>query len=234
MRLDNYISKSLNVTRTKSIEIIKKGLIKVNNKIVYKKDYHIDENMDIIAYDNQKLDYKEFVYYMLNKPKGVVSATTDKNDKTVVELINCNKNIFPVGRLDKDTEGLLILTNDGKYAHISTSPKHNIEKKYYVEVLKEISNEDIIRFENGLEIIDGKDQPFITKPSKLCMITNKSCYVTITEGKFHQIKRMFEKIDNKVLYLKRISFGNITLDETLNVGEFRELTTNEIEIFKQK
>ena len=170
---------------------------------------------------------------MLNKPKGYLSATKDLKDKTVIDLIDIKREIFPVGRLDKDTEGLMLLTNNGKYAHYLTSPNHHVIKKYYVEVEKDIQEEEIKLFCNGLEIRDGKDELYITKEAKLELITNKTCYVYISEGKFHQIKRMFEKINNKVLYLKRVKFGEIELDPTLQLGEYRELTEEEIILFKQ-
>lgn len=234
MRLDNYLNKALSISRSEASKIIKQKQIKVNEQIVTKKDLYIDEQKDVIKYKEEILSYKEFIYIMLNKPKGYICATKDTKDKTVIELINTNREIFPVGRLDKDTEGLLLLTNNGKNAHILTSPNHHVEKKYYVEILNDISDEDIERFCNGLEIRDGKDELYITKQAKLEKITNKSCNVIITEGKFHQIKRMFEKLDNKVLYLKRIQFGDIKLDPKLNLGQYRELTAEEIKLFKQE
>lgn len=234
MRLDNYLNKALQISRSEASKIIKQKQIKVNDIIITKKDTYIDEQKDIIKYNEKVLTYKEFIYLMLNKPKDYICATKDNKDKTVIELINISRNIFPVGRLDKDTEGLLLLTNNGKYAHLLTSPTHCIEKKYYVELENEISEEQIKLFCNGLEIRDGKDELFITKPAKLEKISNKSCYVTITEGKFHQIKRMFNKIDNNVLYLKRVEFANIILDPTLKIGSYRELTEEEIKLFKQQ
>lgn len=234
MRLDNFLSKALGVSRSDAISLLKKKQIILNDKIVTKKDTFIDEQKDIIKYNGEVITYKEFIYIMLNKPKGVVSATTDKNDKTVVDLINIKREIFPVGRLDKDTEGLLLLTNNGKYAHLLTSPNHHVEKKYYVELEKEIDEETKTQFCNGLEIKDGKDELYITKEAKMDIIDSKSCYVYITEGKFHQIKRMFEKLDNKVLYLKRVKFGDIQLDNTLELGQYRELTEEEIKLFKQE
>lgn len=234
MRLDNYLNKALSISRSEASKIIKQKQIKVNDIIVTKKDMYIDEQKDIIKYNEEILSYKEFIYLMLNKPKNYICATKDNKDKTVIDLINMSRNIFPVGRLDKDTEGLLLLTNNGKYAHLLTSPTHHVEKKYYVELEKEISEEQIKLFCNGLEIRDGKDQLFVTKPAKLEMISDKSCYATITEGKFHQIKRMFNKIDNSVVYLKRVEFANIVLDPTLEVGSYRELTEEEIKLFKQQ
>ncbi len=234
MRLDNFLNKALSVSRSEASKIIKDKKIIVNDKIVTKKDTYIDEQKDIIKYNGEIITYKEFIYIMLNKPKGYLSATKDGKEKTVIDLIDIKRDIFPVGRLDKDTEGLLLLTNNGKYAHYLTSPNHHVEKKYYVELEKDIKPEDIILFCEGLEIRDGKDELYMTKPAKLDSITNNSCYVYITEGKFHQIKRMFEKLDNKVTYLKRVKFGEIELDETLKLGQYRELTEEEIKLFKQE
>ena len=233
MRLDNFLTKSLNITRSEASKMIKNKQILLNDALVTKKDTYINEDKDVVKYNNEVITYKEFIYIMLNKPKGYVSATTDKKDKTVVDLINIKREIFPVGRLDKDTEGLMLLTNNGKYAHYLTSPNHHVIKKYYVEVEQEITKEDIDKFCNGLEIRDGKDELYITKEAKLELLTNNSCYVYISEGKFHQIKRMFEKLNNKVTYLKRVKFGDIELDPSLQLGEYRELTEQEIILFKQ-
>ena len=146
MRLDNFLSKALGVSRSDAISLLKKKQIILNDKIVTKKDTFIDEQKDIIKYNGEVITYKEFIYIMLNKPKGVVSATTDKNDKTVVDLINIKRDIFPVGRLDKDNEGLLLLTNNGKYAHLLTSPNHHVEKKYYVELEKKLTKKQKYNF----------------------------------------------------------------------------------------
>lgn len=234
MRLDNFLNKALNVSRSEASKIIKNKQITINDKVVVKKDTYIDEQKDIIKYNNQIIEYKEFIYIMLNKPKGYLSATKDAKDKTVIDLIDIKREIFPVGRLDKDTEGLMLLTNNGKYAHFLTSPNHHVIKKYYVEVEKEILEDEIKLFCNGLEIRDGKDELYITKDANLELITDRTCYVYISEGKFHQIKRMFEKINNKVLYLKRVKFGDIELDETLELGQYRELTEEEIKLFKRE
>lgn len=233
MRLDNFLNKALSISRSEASKIIKDKKIIVNDKVVTKKDTYIDEQKDVIKYNDEVITYKEFIYIMLNKPKGYLSATRDLKEKTVIDLIDIKREIFPVGRLDKDTEGLMLLTNNGEYAHYLTSPNHHVEKKYYVEVEYDIKDEDIPLFCNGLEIRDGKDKLYITKQAKLEKLTSNSCYVYITEGKFHQIKRMFEKLDNKVTYLKRIQFGDIKLDETLQLGEYRELTEEEIILFKQ-
>lgn len=234
MRLDNFLNKAINVSRTEASKIIKAKKIKVNDVIIVKKDYYIDEQKDVIKYNDNIIEYKEFIYIMLNKPKGYLSATKDLKEKTVIDLLHINREVFPVGRLDKDTEGLMLLTNNGKYAHLLTSPNHHVIKKYYVELMSSLSEQDIYDFCNGLEIRDGKDELYVTKEAKLEIIDNLKCYVYIYEGKFHQIKRMFEKINNKVLYLKRVKFGEIELDETLELGQYRELTEEEIKLFKQE
>lgn len=234
MRLDKYLSKALDLSRNEVRQLIQKGNIKVNEMVIRKKDFYIDEDTDLIYYNDKLLEYREFVYYMLNKPAGYICATVDKVNKTVVELIDEKKEIFPVGRLDKDTEGLLILTNDGEFAHRLTSPRNKVFKKYYVKSKEIVSEEDKVRFENGLEIKDGDGESFITDPAKLEKISDFEYYVYITEGKFHQVKRMFYAINNEVLYLKRVAMGNLVLDESLEVGEYRHLTNEEILLLKNE
>jgi 16S rRNA pseudouridine516 synthase len=228
MRLDNFLTKALSISRSEATKLIKDKKILVNDNITTKKDTYIDEQKDVIKYNNEIITYKEFIYIMLNKPKGYLSATRDKNEKTVIDLIDIKREIFPVGRLDKDTEGLMLLTNNGKYAHFLTSPNHHVEKKYYVELENEIKDEDINLFCNGLEIRDGKDELYITKQAKLDKLTSNSCYVYITEGKFHQIKRMFGVIGLGVNKLHRVSIGKLVLPDDLPEGQSRELTEQEI------
>lgn len=232
MRLDKYLCKALNMTRSEVQTLVKKGLISVNNEVVKKKDFYINEDVDEVFYQNQKLDYHEFVYLMLNKPQGYVSAVRDDKDPTVIDLIEERKDVFPVGRLDKDTEGLLILTNNGTLAHFLTSPKHEIVKKYYVKLARVITDETIDSFNKGLYITDGKGETFLTKPALLEKIDANTCYVSITEGKFHQIKKMFLACQNEVIYLKRIAMGKIVLDDNLPVGKYRRLTNEEIILLK--
>jgi len=172
---------------------------------------------------------------MLNKPAGVVSATFDNKDKTVIDLINEYKhlNLFPFGRLDKDSEGLLIISNDGKLAHELLSPKKHVDKKYYVDVEGKVSEEDVKRFKEGIVLDDNES----CKSSTLEIIESNAiskCYVTISEGKYHQVKRMFESVNKKVIYLKRITFGNLSLDNNLKLGEYRKLTEDEIDLLRKK
>ncbi len=233
MRLDRFLTELGIGTRKEVKEIVKKGHIKVNENIAKNSDIKIDENNDKIYLDNELLVYEKFVYLMLNKPAGVVSATFDNRDKTVIDLIDEYKhlNLFPFGRLDKDSEGLLIISNDGQLAHNLLSPKKHVDKTYYVDVEGWVTEDDIQKFKEGITLDDGK----LCKSAKLEIIVSdeiSKCYVTISEGVFHQVKRMFESVNKKVIYLKRITFGNISLDNTLKLGEYRKLTEEEIERLK--
>lgn len=234
MRLDKFLADLGRGTRKEVKEYIKKGLVKVNDKIVKSSDFKVDEEKDSIYLNEELLTYEKFVYLMLNKPSGVVSATFDNKDKTVIDLIYDYKhlNLFPFGRLDKDSEGLLIISNDGKLAHDLLSPKKHIYKTYYVDVEGIVSNEDIVKFKEGVTLDDGE----LCKSATLEIIESSEiskCYVTICEGKFHQVKRMFESVNKKVIYLKRITFGNISLDKNLKLGEYRKLTEEEINALKK-
>lgn len=235
VRLDKYLA-DMNVgTRSEVKNLIKKKRVKVNGVIVNKDNLKIDIENDEVTLGDRQIRYVEYEYFMLNKPAGVVSATEDNKDKTVVDLIKENtKDIFPVGRLDKDTEGLLILTNDGQLAHNLLSPRKHIDKKYYAKINGIVDIEHIEQFSKGLNINDE----YITKPALLDIISvdeenNQSeIYVTITEGKYHQVKRMFKAIGMKVTYLKRISMGKVILDSGLALGEYRHLTGEEINLLK--
>ena len=225
-RLDKILSNSGLGTRKEVKKFIKYGAVKVDGKIATSADMKVDPDSCEITVNGEKLVYKEFIYLMLNKPDGYVSATEDNVYPTVTELVPeeyMHYNIFPVGRLDVDTEGLLILTNDGKFAHNVTSPKKHIAKKYFVIPEHPITEDDKKAFEAGMDLGD-----FTAMPAKLeeC---DGGCYATIFEGKFHQVKRMFEKINNSVTYLKRVRIGSLELDDKLNIGEMKELTEGEIE-----
>nr|WP_242620531.1 pseudouridine synthase [Senegalia massiliensis] len=214
---------------------IKSGMVKINNEIIKDNSIKIDPYKENIKFNNKKINYRKFIYLMLNKPSGVISATEDNHSKTVVDLIDDEYkafNPFPVGRLDKDTEGLLILTNDGDLAHKLLSPKKHVDKKYYVKVEGYLDESDKIAFKEGLDIGE-KD---ITLPAELDIKKSNEiseCYVIIREGKFHQIKRMFISLGKKVVYLKRVSMGNVELDSNLKLGEYRELTNKEIDILNR-
>lgn len=228
MRLDKFLVESGKGSRKDIKEFARKGLISVNNTTIKNSDYKINETSDIICLNNEKIIYEKFVYLMLNKPAGVVSATFDNKDKTVIDLIDEYKHLdlFPFGRLDKDSEGLLIISNDGKLAHELLSPKKHVNKKYYVDVSGKVTEDDIKKFKEGIMLDDEK-----CKPATLEILESNDiskCYVTISEGKFHQVKRMFESVNKKVIYLKRITFGNLTLDKSLELGKYRKLTDEEI------
>lgn len=224
MRLDKYLSFCLVLSRQEVKKLIKEKLVYVNGVLVTKDDYKVDEERDKVVCDNNEVIYKKYTYVILNKPKGYVTSTKDL-DKTVMDLLPKKySNLSPVGRLDKDTEGLLLFTNDGMTLHNLTSPKKDINKVYYVELEKEIDESLIDVFLNGVTLDDG----YMTKPAKLEILDEKTVTLTISEGKFHQVKRMFLSVNNKVTYLKRIRFANIILDETLKLGNYRELNNEEI------
>lgn len=230
MRLDKYLSFCLVLSRQEVKKLIKEKLVYVNGVLVTKDDYKVDEERDKVVCDNNEVIYKKYTYVILNKPKGYVTSTKDL-DKTVMELLPKKySNLSPVGRLDKDTEGLLLFTNDGMTLHNLTSPKKDIDKVYYVELEKEIDESLIDVFLNGVTLDDG----YMTKPAKLEILDEKKVTLTISEGKFHQVKRMFLSVNNKVTYLKRIRFANIILDETLKLGNYRELNNEEIKNLLQK
>lgn len=237
MRLDKYLSYALNLTRNEARNIIRNRNIKVNDNIILKTDYSIDEYLDTICYLNQKIDYKNNIYLMLNKPKGYLSATKDDKFPTILDLINKYQkyNLFMAGRLDLDSEGLMILTNDGKFAYNLTSPNHECKKRYYVEIENTIpfTLEDINAFQEGLMIDDGKKNIFKTKLALLEIIDPFKAYITILEGKFHQVKKMCQKVGKTVTYLKRVQIGEIKLDPALKIGEYRLLTDEEIALLKK-
>ena len=235
VRLDKYLTAMGVGTRSEVKTYIRKGRVQVDGQVVKEPDIKINTTNVQVLFDNKLLQYEEFVYYMLNKPAGVVSATTDNQSTTVVELIKegKNKEIFPVGRLDKDTEGLLLITNDGDLSHQLLSPRKHIGKVYYAKVKGCVTQEDILAFEKGIRINDE----FTTLPAKLNIIKSdeiSEIEVTIFEGKFHQVKRMFMAVGKEVIYLKRLSMGNLRLDETLLPGEYRRLTQGEINSLKNK
>lgn len=233
MRLDKFLSNSLRLSRAEIPLILKQNRVSVNGVTIKKKDFKVDEKRDEVKLDGNVVKYKEFIYFVMNKPKGVVSARVDNIDKTVVDLIDTDYVISPIGRLDKDTTGLLLLTNDGSLLHSLTSPQSNIVKKYYVECDKELDDEEMFLFENGIEIRDGNDILFNTKPAKIEKKSSFNYIVSISEGKFHQVKRMFKYFNANVLELKRLSFGPIRLSSDLEEGKYRELTDKELELLKK-
>lgn len=231
MRLDKYLAHCNVGTRKEVKQLIRKKRVKVNGEIIKNDDLQIDENQDVVMVDDEEIYYIKDIYLMMNKPDGVVSATFDNYDETVLDLIDprFSKDCFPIGRLDKDTQGLLIISNDGNLAHKILSPKNHIEKTYYVEHLSELSDSDIEKLCNGTIVIDDK----VVMEAKYEKIDDLSCYLTIMEGRFHQVKRMFHAVSNEVLFLKRIKMGPIVLDEELQLGETRFLNEEEIKLLKQ-
>jgi 16S rRNA pseudouridine516 synthase len=230
MRIDKLLANSGIGTRKEVKELLRKKMIKVNDIVVTEAKMHIDEENDIVTFNGERIEYKEFLYIMLNKPQDVISATDDERHKTVLDLLEeplTRVGLFPVGRLDKDTEGLLVLTNDGKMAHDLLSPKKHVPKRYYVELKKPLSKEEAEILENGVEL-----ETFTTKPAKVEFITEDKVFIIISEGKYHQVKRMFKCVGNRVLYLKRTGMGNLGLDESLAPGEYRELTSKELELLQ--
>ena len=216
-------------TRSEVKKAISKGLVRVNNVIVKKPETKLDTDSDHVLFDGVLVGYAQHEYYMLNKPAGVISATEDKREKTVIDLIieRKRKDLFPVGRLDRDTEGLLRISNDGELAHRLLSPSKHVDKVYYAKIDGEVTIEDVEAFQQGVDIGEEK----LTRPAKLRVLksgTQSEIELTICEGKFHQVKRMFQVVGKEVVYLKRLQMGTLILDESLKPGEYRELTEQEI------
>ncbi len=230
MRLDRFLAECGVGTRSEVKKLIRKGAVSLNGASQSKADAVVSPESDEVFVFGEKVIYREFIYLMLNKPAGYISATRDGKTPTVLELVPeeyLHFEPFPVGRLDIDTEGLLLLTNDGDLAHRLLSPKKHIPKTYIAEIEKPIKPEDIEAFSEGIILDDG----YKTMPAKLTSKSDNSPYfaeVVINEGKFHQVKRMFESVGNKVLYLKRIKMNDLELDEKLELGEVRELTEAEL------
>ncbi|MEF9941066.1 MAG: pseudouridine synthase [Lachnospiraceae bacterium] len=229
IRLDKYLADMSIGTRTEVKDLIRKGMVTIDGIIVKRPEQKIELAQQQIAVQSHIVGYVEYEYYMLNKPAGVVSATCDKKETTVLDLITerKRKDLFPVGRLDKDTEGLLLITNDGNLAHQLLSPKKHVNKVYYAKIRGIVTKEDVVRFAQGLQISDRE----YTKPAILEIVKEapeSEIKLTIQEGKFHQVKRMFQVVDKEVLYLKRISMGTLQLDDTLSLGDYRPLTKEEL------
>ena len=231
MRLDKYLCETGFGTRSQVKDLLKKGQVMVNGEVVKKPELKINETTDQILCQGKKASYQKNIYLMLHKPAGVVSATEDNREKTVLDLVrpeDRKNGLFPVGRLDKDTEGLLLLTDDGELAHRLLSPKKHVDKTYYAKIDGQVTEEHVKQFREGLDIGDEKK----TLPAVLTILLSgpvSEIEVTIHEGRFHQIKRMFEAVGCKVTYLKRLSMGSLVLDETLLPEEYRPLTEAELE-----
>jgi len=226
LRLDKIIADTGLFSRSEAASLIKHGRVTVDDRIVCSGAEKFDTEARRFAIDGQQLDYRKKRYIMLNKPKGYVSSTEDKRDVTVMQLLDerySRLGLFPVGRLDKDAEGLLLLTNDGDFAHEITSPGKKVDKTYFVQFDGEVSKNDIEAFSRGITLGDGtKCMPAILEPK------SDGAFVTINEGKYHQVKRMFAAINKPVRNLRRISTGGLILDERLKPGEYRELSHEDI------
>ena len=230
IRLDKYLADMGIGTRSEVKKYIKQGKISVDGCVVKSSDMKIDIEKQTVTFQGNQVGYEEFEYYMLHKPAGVVSATTDAKDKTVVDLITekKRKDLFPVGRLDKDTEGLLLITNDGDMAHRLLAPKKHVDKVYYAKIEGRVTAEDVAAFQEGVSIGQGE----VAKPAVLEILKSddiSEIQLTIQEGKYHQVKRMFHSVGKEVIYLKRLSMGSLVLDETLPLGAYRKLTREELE-----
>lgn len=236
-RLDKFLVEMSVASRSTIKDMAKKGRITVNGQIVKASDTKLDESADVVAVDGQVIAFSSTEYFMLNKPAGVITATLDKKAKTVLDLLDerTRNDLFPVGRLDKDTEGLLLITNDGDLAHRLLAPKKHVDKVYYADIRGVVTDEHVRQFASGLTLSDGTavmpgelvvlDVDSTAKTSRICL--------TIHEGKFHQVKRMFEAVGTEVTYLKRLSMGPLSLDENLLPGEYRRLTDEEINMLKE-
>ncbi|KGA81592.1 rRNA pseudouridine synthase [Lysinibacillus fusiformis] len=230
MRLDKLLANMGYGSRKEVKQLLKQKAVTVDGASVKDAAMHVDPEQQNVSVYGERVVYTEFVYFMMNKPPGVISATEDLRDETVIDLLeplDQHFQPFPVGRLDKDTEGLLVLTNDGILAHNLLSPKKHVPKVYYAHIEGVVTEEDVEKFAEGVELDDG----YMTKPGKLVILKSASqseIELTIQEGKFHQVKRMFESVGKRVTYLKRISMGNLKLDDHLALGEYRELTAEEL------
>ncbi|WP_414840968.1 pseudouridine synthase [Enterococcus saccharolyticus] len=239
MRLDKYLADMDFGSRKEVKQFIKKGLVSVNGTVVKSDKFQVNENEDNVVFDGEPVVYQKYFYYLLNKPAGVISATIDDYGETVMDLFDdedYRDDLFPVGRLDKDTEGLLVITNDGALAHRLLSPKRHVEKEYYAQVAGMMTPADVVAFETGLTIDGGEE----CLPAKLMIDTVNEVEETseirliLHEGKFHQVKRMVQAVGKEVTYLKRIRMGGLSLDETLDYGEHRGLTEAELVLLEQK
>lgn len=244
MRLDKYLAEMGEGTRQEVKAFIRKGRVMVGGVPVKKPEAKVEEGKDQVTLDGREIPYQKYLYYMLNKPAGVITATTDSRDRTVLDLLgeDRRKDLFPVGRLDKDTEGLLLITNDGPLAHRLLSPRKHVDKCYYAKVRGEVTGEDVEQFAQGLFLAGlGEEKEEKTMPARLEILKTVSTggeedpgvvseiLLTIQEGKFHQVKRMFQAVGKEVLYLKRLSMGSLKLDPELAPGQYRELTKEEME-----
>ncbi|SDK44706.1 pseudouridine synthase [Sediminibacillus albus] len=235
MRIDKLLANMGYGSRKEVKNLLKKGSVSCNGEPIKSPQTQVVPGQDSVTVFGEEVDYKEYIYLMMNKPPGYLSATEDNRDATVIDLLEPEDVIFdpfPVGRLDKDTEGLLLITNDGKLAHQLLSPKKDVGKTYYAVIDGKVVEADKQKFKEGVELDDG----YVTRPAHLQILSSgnfSEIEITITEGKFHQVKRMFEAVGKRVSYLKRISMGKLALDPDLGKGEYRELSDEELSYLVQ-
>lgn len=232
IRLDKYLADMGAGTRQEVKKYIRQGRVSLDGEIMKKAEQKVDEQCQSVCLDGKPIGYATYEYYMLNKPSGVISATEDRREKTVLDLIETKKrkDLFPVGRLDKDTVGLLLITNDGELAHRLLSPKKHVDKRYFARVQGKVTQEDQRAFQQGVNI-GNEEEPEMTLPADLEILHSdeiSEIRLTIREGKFHQVKRMFEAVGKQVIFLKRESMGTLVLDDTLELGSYRPLTDEEL------
>ncbi|MDQ0338878.1 16S rRNA pseudouridine516 synthase [Caldalkalibacillus uzonensis] len=234
MRLDKLLANMGYGSRKEVKKWLKAGVVTVNGSVVQDGKTQVDPDTDHVQFQGVTVEYRPYIYLMLNKPQGVISATEDASHTTVLDLLDPEYliyDLFPVGRLDKDTEGLLLLTNDGKLSHALLSPRRHVPKVYYAEIEGIVTDEDVDAFKSGVTLDDG----YHTLPAELHIIDSgeqSRVELTIVEGKFHQVKRMFEAVGKRVIYLKRTKMGPLALDAHLEPGEYRELTEEEVQLLQ--
>lgn len=234
MRIDKLLANMGYGTRKEVKTLLKGGNVRINGHPEKSAKTHVNPEEDQVTVMGEEVEYKKYIYLMMNKPGDLISATEDAHDMTVIDILQPEDQVFdpfPVGRLDKDTEGLLLITNDGQLNHRLTSPNKGVGKTYFAEIAGKVTDEDVKEFTSGVTLDDG----YKTKPGELIILKSddvSEIELTISEGKFHQVKRMFEAVGKTVTYLKRIRIGTLELDEDLELGEYRELTDDEIGYLK--
>ena len=240
VRLDKLLAHTGYGTRSEVKRLLKSKVVKIDGQVAKDAKVKVDLSSQVVTVFDEVVDYREFVYIMMNKPQNCLSATRDRDYRTVIDLLDESYLIYdvaPAGRLDRDTVGLVLLTNDGKLAHEIISPKKEVYKHYRARISGELTKEAVKRLENGVEILDGSNESFMTKPAKLQLIGSMDDLtvvdIWIMEGKFHQVKRMFASVGCKVEYLKRLAIGELKLDESLPLGGYRELKDEELELLRR-
>lgn len=234
MRLDKLLANMGYGSRKEVKHLLKQKAVRVDDVVVKDAAMKVDPDKQVVTVFGERVEYTEFIYLMMHKPQGVISATEDTRDQTVIDLLDPmhqHFEPFPVGRLDKDTEGLLLITNDGQLTHNLLSPKKHVPKTYFAHIEGHVTDEDVAAMKAGVTLDDG----YKTKPGHLVILEAgelSKIELTISEGKFHQVKRMFEAVGKKVVYLKRLSMGSLQLDDSLQLGEYRELTAEELELLQ--